>query len=402
MSRRWKKLQRVAIAPIALVAVLLLTTQASATNGMQVIGIGPIMRSMGGAGSALPLDAAIVLVNPAAMSELDGRFDFGMTLFVPDSDFTATHIPAFGGTTVSEDSDTGPSPIPAIGFVIPVNERINFGMGAYGIAGMGVDYPTSLYNNVVYSSFEMMKFAPGLSYKVNDRLSLGLALNLDYATMGFEAGGDPAHDKNSQYGLGFEAGIYYRPTEKFSVALSYISKQRFNDFEFNTTGGRDEMDLDLPRNVILGLAYRMTPRLRVAADVKWIQWSDTMGQDQPEYTENNSGSTPWNTDWDDQWVFMIGAEYDITDHFRWRVGYNYGENPLNRDRAFEGIAFPAIQEHHFTTGFTYDVNDDLGLNVGFMYAPEVEMDGSNPAQGIADYETSLSEYSIDFGFSYKF
>lgn len=66
-------------------AVLGISDMAGATNGMQVIGLGPVMRSMGGAGSALPLDTAAIMVNPAGMSELNGRIDFGVVLFVPDS-----------------------------------------------------------------------------------------------------------------------------------------------------------------------------------------------------------------------------------------------------------------------------------------------------------------------------
>jgi len=58
--------------------------------------------------------------------------------------------------------------MPSFGLVIPINDQLHFGVGAYGVAGMGVDYANSLYNNVVYTSFEMMKFAPALSYRVND------------------------------------------------------------------------------------------------------------------------------------------------------------------------------------------------------------------------------------------
>ncbi|HOO91455.1 MAG TPA: outer membrane protein transport protein, partial [Syntrophales bacterium] len=312
------------------IAVFGLYESAVATNGMQVIGFGPLMRSMGGSGSALPLDTAAIMVNPAGMSELEGRIDFGVVLFVPDSEYKATHIPYFGGMTVKESSDTGVAPMPCFGLVIPVNDRLNFGVGAYGVAGMGVDYAASLYGNVVYTSFEMMKFAPALSYRINKTVSVGVALNLDYTTMGYNAGLTDlgtivSHDKDSQLGYGFQAGILVKPTDRFSVALSYISKQSFPDFEFNTTAGKDKLDLDLPQNVILGFGYKITPKLRVAADIKWINWDDTM-KDGPQYAKNSSNSGAWNCNWDNQWVYAIGVEYDASNIVRLRIGYNYGAN----------------------------------------------------------------------------
>ena len=405
MVRRPRTL-RSAICIFVLVVAVGFTEMAGATNGMQVIGLGPVMRSMGGAGSALPLDTSAIMVNPAGMSDLGGRIDFGVVLFVPDSEYTATHTSGFGGTTVKESSDTGPAPMPSFGLIIPINDDLHFGMGAYGVAGMGVDYANSLYSNVVYTSFEMMKFAPALSYRINNMVSIGAAFNLDYATLGFNAGRTGSntiepHNKNSQFGYGFEAGVTVRLVDGISVALSYISKQRFPDFEFNTTAGKDKMDFDLPRNVVLGFGYKVTPRLRVAADIKWINWDDTMDKG-PKYTQNSSNSSAWNTNWDNQWVFAIGAEYDATAVLKLRVGYNYGENPLPSDRAFEGIAFPAIQEHHYTAGVGVALTERLGLNLGVMYAPEVTMSGSNTAQGVVAYESSLEEYSFDIGLAYKF
>ncbi|MDD5723635.1 MAG: outer membrane protein transport protein [Syntrophales bacterium] len=405
MSIRFKIL-RLAVGIFALAAVLGFSEMADATNGMQVIGLGPVMRSMGGAGSALSLDTASIMVNPAGMSELGGRIDFGVVLFVPDSEYTATHTAALGGTTVTESSDTGAAPMPCFGLVIPINDQLHFGVGAYGAAGMGVDYANSLYNNVVYTSFEMMKFAPALSYRVNDMVSIGVALNLDYATMGYNAGRTglftiEAHDKNSQLGYGFEVGILVKPFDQLSVALSYISKQSFPDFEFNTTVGKDKLDFDQPQNVVLGFGYKITPKLRIAADVKWINWDSTM-KDGPQYTQNSSGSGAWHCNWDDQWVYAIGVEYDLTNMLKLRAGYNYGANPLPTGQAFEAIAFPAIQEDHYTVGLGVAITDKLDLNVGFMYAPEVTMSGANTAQYVASYETSLSEYSFDIGLAYRF
>ena len=127
-----------------------------------------------------------------------------------------------------------------------------------------------------------------------------------------------------------------------------------------------------------------------------------MGQDKPRTPVNNTGQY-FDMNWSDQIVFAIGAEYDLVpDQWKLRAGYNYGKAPLDEARAFENIAFPALVEHHFTAGVGWSPMENLWVNLGGMYAPEVRISGSNMSQAIVDYETTLSEYALDLGISYRF
>jgi len=85
-----------------------------------------------------------------------------------------------------------------------------------------------------------------------------------------------------------------------------------------------------------------------------------------------------------------------------RAGYNYGKMPLNSDRAFENMAFPAVSEHHFTAGIGINFNKQFTLNIGGMYSPSAKLTGSNMSQGISSYETEMSQYSLDMGVTYTF
>lgn len=376
-----------------------------ATNGMELMGIGPVQRSMGGAGSALPLDSFVITMNPAAMSELPAMFDLGVTYFDPSTEYEATHNAFMGplaGTKVDESSSYPSSFIPSLGVVYPVTDRISLGLAAFGSAGMGVDYGQGVYGNKVYTSFEMLKIVPGLAYKVNDKFSLGFAFNLDRASMSYEAGGGPNHEEDSRMGYGFQVGAYLRPSQEWSLSLAYISQQWFEDFEFDTSMGKDTMELDLPQQLVFGVGYRPTDRLRMAFDLKWINWDATMGQGQPRTPVNHTGQE-FDMSWHDQIVFAVGAEYDLVpEQWKIRAGYNYGRAPLTKERAFENIAFPALVEHHFTAGIGYSPMERLWLNLGGKYAPEVKISGSNMMQGLSDYETSCEEYALDIGLSYRF
>jgi len=167
----------------------------------------------------LPLDAASVLTNPAGMSVLPGRIDFGASYFVPSVKYHATESAGMGGAAINHngeefDSDRGGSPVPAFGLIVPLNDKIKFGVGAYGVAGMGVDYKKNLYSGTTYTSYSQMRFAPGLSYQINDMVSIGAVLNVMYATMEFNAAsgfGQSPHMGASSFGYGATLGLLVKP-----------------------------------------------------------------------------------------------------------------------------------------------------------------------------------------------
>ena len=100
-------------------AFLLAGVPAQATNGMRMIGFGPVQSSMGGTGVGATLDSSAVLSNPAGLTELDRRLDVGLTWFKPTVSYNATEpspspFPpgAFVGQSgKSFDSSRGGSPI---------------------------------------------------------------------------------------------------------------------------------------------------------------------------------------------------------------------------------------------------------------------------------------------------
>jgi long-chain fatty acid transport protein len=392
---------------VGIVAAMFIAVNAYATNGMRMIGFGPVQDSMGGVSVGLPLDAASTLTNPAGMSDLSGRIDFGASYFKPSVEYKATGaapgMVMHDGATI--DSDRGASPIPAFGLVIPLGEKVRFGVGAYGVAGMGVDYPANLYSGVTNTSYSQMRFAPGLSYKINDMVSVGAVVNAMYATMEFNAGGptQQPHMGASSLGYGATIGVLVKPTDMIQIGFAYETKSYFQDFEFNTATGQDKIEFDQPQMVTLGFGVKPIKDLSIGFDVEWINWSDTNGQNLPKYKANASGAMPWNMDWSDQFVYKVGVQYVVNPMVALRAGYNYGKMPLNSDRAFENMAFPAVSEHHFTAGIGINFNKQFALNIGGMYSPPAKISGSNMMQqGIVSYETEMSQYSIDMGVTYTF
>ena len=401
---------------------MMLVPPAFATNGINLIAIGPISRAMGGVGVAQPMDAiSAVFSNPAAMCFSDycpgSEFNFAATLFMPKIDAKVTN---FQGT-FSADAEDNIYPIPAIGFSVPVGadgSKWRFGLAAYGVSGLGVGYRgTRLGNSDVYGGFPMiageytqlqiMKFAPSFAYQASPNLSFGLALPVVYGTL------DLRNGSSSGFALGVLPGVIYKPIENLSLGLTYTAPQKI-DYKnvLNMGGSNYSLELESPQQVGFGIAYDFFETgLVLEADVKWINWSNADGYQ--------------DFDWDDQTVFAIGAQYKATDKLVLRAGYNYAENPVNEHSNFNGttmtnvqgismptyyyetfriIGFPAIVEHHMTLGIGYKFTDAFSLDLGFVYAFENTMTetGTDFAGFPVELESTLSETSLDFGLTWRF
>lgn len=401
-------------------AALAAAAPAAATNGMRMIGFGPVQNSMGGVSAAAPLDAATIVTNPAGMSALAPRLDLSGTAFAPTVKYDAAWTPDGANVfAATQESDRPLDVIPTLAAVYRTQDALTLGVAALGTAGMGVDYPaggSGLYTMRTFTSYMNMRVAPAVAYRLSDALSVGFAANLQYALMAYEAGGMAKRESAGALGVGATVGATFAVTEALTIAAAYESKSLYQSFEFDipahltrngpVPGGTEELDFDQPQVATFGAAVRPLDGLLLAADVQWIDWSDTNGASQPafETSQATTGYMPWNLDWSDQVVFKVGGQYLLpaVKGLALRAGYNYGASPLAEGRAFENLAFPAVAEHHFTAGAGYEVGA-LTLNVAAQYSPEAKLAGSNAMeQGIVTYEARMSQLAFDVGASWRF
>lgn len=407
-----------------------LTVSAHATNGDNMIAVGPVARAMGGVGIAYPLDAiSAVFANPAAMCFGQycpaSEFNFAGTLFMPEVD-TKISNPAVGN--YAAESDEKIYAIPAIGFSVPMGSgpsNWRFGLAAYGVTGLGVDYRDTAVDTQppayggppngfplasgTYTALQIMKFSPAVAFQPTSRLSIGLGIHIDYASLDLENGA------SFNYAFGVQPGVIYKPTDHLSLGATYISPQTVEHekvADFDGDGTRDTLKLEAPQQLGFGASYDFWGgKLLLAADAKWINWSDAKG-----YGENDF-------DWEDQWVFGLGAQFKPIDNLSLRLGYNYGENPVKEHNNFSGfktvqgktmpayyyetfriVGFPALVEQHFTFGIGYQFTEHLILDFGYMYAPEttIRESGFDFMGNPVTLESSLKESSLDFGLTWRF
>ncbi len=386
-------------------AFLLAAAPVQATNGDKLIGVGPYSRSMGGVGIAAPCCAiTAVFANPATLSTISGtQFHFGASFFVPDAKANVrTPAPPAGTGSWKGTSRDAPVPIPALALRTSLGEAWSFGLAALGVGGMGVDYrdrdPRGQTTNL-----SAMKFSPAVAYR-RGPFSFGLSLDMDFNSA--DLGGGEAHG----FAFGAHLGALYR-WEDFAFGLTYRTPQAVDHeriLDFDGDGRKDDFTLENPQEVGMGLSWRPTERVLLETDVKWLDWHGARGYE--------------SLDWKNQWVFALGAEFRVAPRLKLRCGYNYARNPVrNHDGwdpssrvSMEGpgmnrldyeflrvVGFPAVVEHHLTAGIGWDVSEEVTFNMAVVrgFRNSIEENSSGDTFRM---KSSVSEFSLDFGLTWKF
>ena len=406
---------------------------AHATNGYQLIGVGAYQKSLAGAVTANPGSAMTAVSNPAGVARIGNRADFSMEAFMPDRDINFSGMA--GNKAASSASIYG---VPSLGWAAPTsdNSKYYFGGGMYGTSGMGVDYASSKMSGASpnrywdgYSNISFWQMAPVVAWNLDNRLSLGISLNLDYQSVAFQQ--RVLSDTNSDgigetivdnfdlsraasgFGLGLSMGLLYDINQQWTVGFAYKSKQSFAPLEYQLayadiyndvgsagTAGTYKLDLDYPQQAAVGLAFHPNTKMTLSADLKWINWSDTMNK--LAVTGPNGFVRTMDPGWDDQTIFAVGVNYDLNDHVSLRAGYNYAKSPIDEQDVSKNQILPAIVESHYTMGAGFNINKYWEINLHYMYVPENTLtapltDTQSPGTSI-----SLAETSFGFNIGYRF
>lgn len=231
---------------LSLLTVLAVGVTARAEMGFIVTGMGPVNRSMCGAGVAAPLDADGSLYwNPAAITGLGAsELDAGLELVFPDENLSSSVAPGtLGGgfprfpLSGRTHGDTGTQALPAMGLVYqPEGSSLTYGLGIYEVGGFSSNYAASLTNPVltpqppvgiglgaVSSQLQIFQLAPTIAARLTDRLSVGVAPTVDLAYLQADPlvvapptdglTGVPSYPAGTHtrttWGAGFQVGAFY-------------------------------------------------------------------------------------------------------------------------------------------------------------------------------------------------
>jgi len=343
--------------------VLTLPLVSHATNGDQMLGVTALQWGMGGATIAAPQDSATIFVNPAGIAELgmeEVRFDISPGFLNPPREVNGNV------------SDSNLFFLPSGSVAFKVNDKLFLGLGMAAQSGFGVDFsdvaPGAPGNQQIVTTKGFFKLAPSLAYKVSDKLSLGASLNIGYQSLAMST---PQFflPQNQQFGFGVTLGAIYHINDAFQLGVSWVSKTDMKDHEFNTPGGKVTMDMDVAQQLGMGLAYKSTGWL-VEADIKWINFSDTM--DSVDMV-TPGGTNALKFGWDDQIVYSLGVQKQVSEKTKLRAGLNYGASPIEEEDVNNNLGSVAIPELHLSLGATRQLSKRVEGSFSYTHAFENEI-----------------------------
>ena len=432
---------------------LLAAQPAAASNGMNMIGFGPYSIAMGGADLAVVGSPSAMNINPAGIARCaESEIDLGLSLVQP----SLNHSDQLGN---NQDDELDRVPMPFVGYVRPIGD-LTFGVGLFVQGGMGAEYsnlttpfaaqrpakagasgfapaPALPATDSMRTRLGHARLTPTIAWRVRPNLALGASLNLSYATIDMElfpetsvradldGSGIPGDSQGdfffgmemeslSAVGYNLRLGFLYEHGP-MTVGGTYSTKTEL-DFENGTNTlnltamglGKVVYDAEMtnfawPRQMGLGIAYQIRPRLLIAADLDWLEWSDAIAT--PTIRVSNpdhpmappSREIPLQMGWKDQWVWAAGMEFEPADEWAVRLGYNYGATPVP-DNLLRPV-FPAIAEQHLTGGAAFS-KGPWTYEIGMEYALESVKTNNNPNPQLNPFgpgcQETLSQFMAHF------
>lgn len=380
---------------------LLADSQLALAQGFVLSGVGAVNRSMGGAGTAAPLDAIGALHwNPGSITALPGsRVDFNVESIYDRHSLDSS---LFGGAVSgSSESDTGVMALPAFGLVYQPNDSsLTYGLEVAAIGGFSVNHGPSLTNPILtpaalgksYSKLAIMQVAPTMAVKLTDTISFGVAPTFNMAEaqldpFGLAAPDDANGDTIFTYqsaiqsrmrpGIGVQAGLFM-DTELFNLGLSLKSPQWFQKFEYETTDEigmprQVEADITYPMILSLGYAYKGWDRWLIAVDARYVDFSSTETFGDSAGFDGTGAVT--GLGWKSVFLTGVGAQYQVTDRWTLRGGYSYNTNPIPDQAAFYNTQAAAVYQHVLSVGSSYQLTRNIVSSITWVHGFHNAIDG---------------------------
>lgn len=373
-------------------------------GGFQINLQGQKQTGMGHAGTGLLLDNASILFNPGAMSFLDSLrgISIGASFIMPRT----TYLEAYPGVYTSHiEKHTGtPITLYAV-FKFKKTAKWNLGLGIYNPFGSRVQWPDDWKGKSLIQEIDLKTFfiQPTVSYKLSDKWGIGAGFI--YATGDFSLRKSiPLQDSLGNYGeaklagkasgFGFNAGIYFKATEKLSLGLDYRSQVNVavdgGSAEFNVPGSLADQfpatefstGLKLPQMITLGAGYLLNDKIKLALDVNYVGWNayDSLIIDFKDNTDALSDSHSARL-YHNSFIFRVGGQFEVKPKWSLRAGAYYDMSPV--DAGYLTPETPDADKIGITLGASYRLTKKFHVDASLLYIEGMKRTDTNLETGFS-------------------
>ena len=432
-------------------APLLTGTALAVTTSVHGAGFALIEQSVTGlgnafaGGAAVAEDASTIYFNPAGMSRLgESEYQLGLHIVSPTTEFRSSGRSNVAGAVPLRGSDGGEAGetgvVPNFYYVRRLNDDLSFGLGVNAPFGLATDYEEGWEGryHALRSEVLTININPALSWKVNQKLSLGAGLNVQYAEVpelsnaldyaaictGMAASSNPTVAASAatcagvpttndgkveldgdDWSLGFNLGMLYAFSDATRVGLSYRSKV---DHELegtaaftNTPSGLSNLgifvndgvtaDITLPETLSLSAYHQIGSRWAIMGDVTWTRW-DRFKELRVKFNNNQQGDLVTPQEWDNTFRYSLGLSYRYNDRWTLRTGVAYDETAIP-SAELRTPRIPGNDRRWLAVGASYRYSDHLHFDVGYahLFISDTAINNTNATNAtlVGEFESSV-------------
>jgi long-chain fatty acid transport protein len=364
--------------------------------------------------------------NPATMTQFKGIVsENGFSVIVPKASQTPQAgtnplLLPFGGVENSGESGVIPN-----GYTTyQMSPNLWLGLSINAPFALSVSTPETWAGRSYSgdSSIRSYNATPSIAYRINDWISIGAGVQIQYMNVNFQQGlpTGPGQDlilKGRGYGFGATAGVTLTPTPTTSIGLGWRSAINQNIHGTMllpanppflaplSTPGSVDATLNLPDIVSLGIRQQVNPQWTVMGTVEWSNWSriGTTNVNQlggaPALVGGSAFRVPF--EYEDGWFFSAGAEYRWNERLTLRGGVGYEISPItdqvrtprlpDNDRfwASMGLSWKVAPFMRFDLAYTHLWIKDPNVNITAASGNPSFSASSGPYVGTVSAHTDL-------------
>ena len=219
---------------------------------------------------------------------------------------------------------------PNVGYATDRFAPFSVGIGMYGSLGFSFNHdaaPEHGVPNNFFTELVSVSLAPAVSYSLAHNLHVGAAINPTYGRMRSKAPTPAGRLDLDVRGPGVfgTLGVLYQPTPKLNLGLTYKTPGKIWMFgNARVGGGGDDATVffNIPQNVKIGFAYRVTERVTVLGQARWSHLS-VFDETRIRFDKNTRLNQTAVERAKNRWRIGGGLLYDVCDWLTLATGVSY-------------------------------------------------------------------------------
>lgn len=283
------------------------------------------------------------------------------------------------------------TPIPAFHLGGALANNMFYGLSVTAPFGLGTNYSRDSQFRYFATSSEIkvIDVNPNLAFKVDNNWSVGVGASVQYASAVLKRRFDNASivpttadgritiDLDS-VGYGFNVGALYQPSSSTRLGFAFRSQVKHDaDGKFKADnilpavaaglGVRDQdakATLTLPEVVSISSFQTLNSDWDVMGDITYTNWH-RFKKLLVKFPDTNLATLQVDQRFRNTFKVALGANYKYRKNLTWKFGTAFDKSPVKAEHRI--FRLPDSDRIWLSTGFKYNVNRALDLDVGYSY-----------------------------------